>query len=110
MPVTAPPCPKIRLRERGRVAVVILPGEIDLANAGEVLAALTAAVDTGAPRVIADMAGTRFCGTEGARALMRAAAAAEDCGAQLRVVGAGRMQRKVLEILGLEVLLAGTGP
>jgi hypothetical protein len=37
---------------------------------------------------------------------MRAAAAAEDCGAKLRVVGAGKTQRKVLRILGLEVLLA----
>jgi anti-sigma B factor antagonist len=89
---------------------VILPGEIDLVNADEVLASLTAAIGTGASLVIADMTSTTFCGTTGARVVMRAAAAAEDCGAKLRVVGAGKTQRKVLAILGLEVLIADAGP
>jgi anti-anti-sigma factor len=100
----------VRLREAGRVAVVILPDEIDLVNADEVLASLMAAIDTGASLVIADMTNTTFCGTTGARVVMRAAAAAEERGAKLRVVGAGKTQRRVLEILGLEVLLADAGP
>jgi anti-anti-sigma factor len=68
------------------VAVVALPAEIDIANAGEVRRDLTDAVASGAAVVIADMRGTTFSDTMGVRELVLAHKLADTKGAQFRVV------------------------
>jgi anti-anti-sigma regulatory factor len=103
--VTISACPEPRLRERGQVAVVSLPAEIDLVNAAEVQASLIAAIRTGVPLVIADMSATTFCGADGVTAVERAAKAAAEAGTVLRVTGAGRLTRRAFALLGQGSLL-----
>jgi anti-anti-sigma factor len=63
-----------------------LPGEIDLTNAGAVLALITAAFSPGVAVVIADLTATRFCDSAGLRQLLKAHQHAADAGVQLRLV------------------------
>ena len=66
--------------------VVRLPGEIDVTNASDVLAQVTAALAPGVSVVIADLTGTRFCDSAGLRHLLLAHRQAARAGAQLRLV------------------------
>lgn len=66
--------------------VVSLPGEIDLTNAGETLALITAAFGPSVTVVIADLSVTRFCDSAGLRHLLQAHQHAADAGVQLRLV------------------------
>ena len=68
------------------VVVIGLPGEIDLTNAGEVLALITAAFSPGVAVVIADLTTTRFCDSAGLRQLLQARQHATAAGVQLRLV------------------------
>ena len=64
--------------------IVSLPGEIDVTNAGEVLALITAAAAPGVTVVVADLTATSWCDSAGLRHLLQAHQAA-DVGAQLRL-------------------------
>ena len=66
-------------------AVVSLPAEIDVTNAGEVLALVTAALAPGVTVVVADLTGTRFCDSAGLRNLLLAHREAARAGVQLRL-------------------------
>jgi anti-anti-sigma factor len=68
------------------VVVVSLPGEIDLTNAGETLALITAAFRPSVTVVIADLTVTRFCDSAGPRHLLQAHQHAAEAGVQLRLV------------------------
>ncbi|HEY1626249.1 MAG TPA: STAS domain-containing protein [Streptosporangiaceae bacterium] len=82
--------------------IVVLPDEIDVTNAGQVLAMLAAAFTPGAPVVIADMTSTVFCDTSGVRALVDAndRAVAGDVGFRLAISPEGSV-RRVLELTGI---------
>ena len=67
-------------------AVVSLPAEIDVTNAGEVLALVTAALAPGVTVLIANLTGTRFCDSAGLRNLLLAHREAARAGVQLRLV------------------------
>ena len=67
-------------------AVVSLPAEIDVTNAGEVLSLVTAALTPGVTVVIADLTSTRFCDSAGLRHLLLAHRQAARAGVQLRLV------------------------
>ena len=67
-------------------AVVSLPAEIDITNAGEVLVRVTGAFAPGVTVVIADLTGTRFCDSAGLRHLLLAHREAARAGVQLRLV------------------------
>ncbi len=67
-------------------AVVRLPGEIDVTNASDVLAQVTAALAPGVTVLIADLTGTRFCDSAGLRHLLLAHRQAARAGVQLRLV------------------------
>jgi anti-sigma B factor antagonist len=83
-------------------AVVALPAEIDIANAGQVVSRLAAALRPGVSVVVADLTGTIFCDASGVSALVRARDRAAAAGAELRLaVPPGRV-RRVLAILGME--------
>jgi len=86
--------------------IVVLPAEIDVINAAQVLAKLTAAFAHGVPMVIADMTSTIFCDTSGVRALVDAyaRAAADDIGFRLAISAQGSV-RRVLELTGIIKML-----
>jgi anti-sigma B factor antagonist len=87
--------------------IVVLPAEIDVTNAGQVLAALASALAPGVSLVIADMTSTIFCDTSGVRALVEAhdLAAADDIGFRLAIPPDGSV-RRVLELTGIIRLLS----
>lgn len=82
--------------------IVVLPDEIDVTNAGEVLATLAAAFAPGPSLVIADMTSTVFCDTSGVRALVDAydQAVTDDIGFRLAISPEGSV-RRVLELTGI---------
>ena len=67
------------------VVVVVLPAEIDMANADGVGEQLRSAFTPGVTIVIADMTATVFCDSYGIRSLVLAYRRAADCHAQLRL-------------------------
>jgi anti-anti-sigma regulatory factor len=60
------------MRNQRAPAVVTLPGEIDLYNREQAYDRLHSACASGAPVVIADFTGTRFCDTGSMRRLLAA--------------------------------------
>jgi anti-sigma B factor antagonist len=88
-------------------AVVSLPAEIDITNAGEVLALVTTALAPGVTVVIADLTGTRFCDSAGLRHLLLAHHEAARAGAQLRlVIPPGGAVGRVTELTGISRFVA----
>lgn len=90
----------------GAAVVVALPREIDLANAGRVGEDLAAAFAPGISLVVADMSGTKFCDTSGIRELVMAHKRAKASNIGFRVVAGPGEVRRILEILGLDTVLA----
>ena len=88
------------VRWSGRQAVVTLPDEIDMTNAGQVRDVLARSLEDGAAVLVADMTAATFCAAEGVRVLLRAHAWARAAGAQLRVVVASPAVRRVLDLTG----------
>jgi anti-sigma B factor antagonist len=86
-------------------AVVALPEEIDLTNAGTVEDTLLALLDGGGAGVVADMTGTRFCGAAGVRAVLRAQHRAQSLDARLGVVISWPAVLKVFRITGTDRLV-----
>jgi len=87
-------------------AIVALPAEIDVTNAGHVYDRLFAAVVSGTPVVIADLTATDFCDAGGVRALIMIREEAAARGSQLRlVIAPGALMRRVLVLLGVDHLL-----
>jgi len=83
-------------------AVVTLPGEIDITNAGNAETQITTALAPGVTIVIADLTKTTFCDSTGLQHLFRADQAAARSGAELRlVVSPGGTVARVLELTGL---------
>jgi anti-sigma B factor antagonist len=84
--------------------IVVLPAEIDVTNAGQVLDELASALAPGVSLVIADMTSTVFCDTSGVRALAHAHAHAravtDDIGFRLAIPPEGSV-RRVLEPTGI---------
>lgn len=80
---------------------VVLPSEIDVANADQVLADLLAAIDCGSLVVVADMSMTAFCDCAGVTALLVAGSRAARAGAELRVVARARPVLRTFGLTGL---------
>lgn len=92
MPSGAPPAP----------VVVTLPGEIDVTNAGDVEARITAALAAGAGVVIADLTAMTFCDSEGLQHLLRAREKAAGAGAQLRLaITPDTTVARIMELAGI---------
>ena len=85
----------------GPIAVAMLPGEIDAANAGKVSAVLDSVLVREPVILVADMTLTRFCDSSGAAVLVRAAKKAARVGVLLRVVVASPVVRRAFEVLRL---------
>jgi anti-sigma B factor antagonist len=82
--------------------IVTLPGEIDVTNAADAEAQITAALTPGIMVIIADLTATRFCDSTGLQHLMRAGEKAAASGTQLRLAVApdGTVAR-VMQITGI---------
>jgi len=97
--------PQYPAMPEGKTAVVSMPEEIDIANAGKLGADLTAACDGGVSLLIADMTGTTFCDASGVRMLVVAHKRAADRGIELRAAVASPRVRRILVLLGLDAIV-----
>lgn len=88
-----------------RPAVIVLPAEIDIANASQVGALLATACNRESGTVIADMTGTTFCDSTGWHAIASASTRAARHGISLSVVITSPALRRVFTILGLDTVL-----
>jgi anti-anti-sigma factor len=88
-----------------RLAVVTLPGEIDISNDGQVQDTLTSALDDGTAVLVAYAGATTFCGCSGVTALLLAHHRAAAAGAQLRVVVGSPPMRRILELTAADQVL-----
>ena len=89
----------------GRHAVVILPGEIDLANSGKVCELLLSVIRQDPDAITADLARTTFCDSAGIHALVRANRQARARGAELRLALGGSPVHRMLELTGLAEIM-----
>jgi anti-sigma B factor antagonist len=84
--------------------VVVLPAEIDIANADQVEDQLAAACAPGVA-VIADLSATTFCDSSGARALLTAHQRASAAGGELRAAIPAAPVRRAMSLLALDTIL-----
>ena len=87
------------------LAVVTLPGEIDVSNDGQVQDTLTSALVDGTAVLVADAGGTTFCGCSGVTALLLTHHRAAAAGAQLRVVVGSPSMQRILELTAADQVL-----
>ncbi|MBF6302141.1 STAS domain-containing protein [Nocardia amamiensis] len=91
----------LQVRERGEVVVVIVHGEVDMASAPQLGAALEEAQRGGKPLVV-DMSEVDFLGSAGLSVLLVASEAQQ---ARLRVVASDAVRRPI-ELTALDELLS----
>lgn len=84
---------------------ILLPAEIDIANADQVRLDLLAALNRGCPVIIVDMTRTTFCDCAGVRALLRAASRALSVGVEIRVVARATPVLRTFELTGMQLAL-----
>jgi anti-anti-sigma factor len=90
------------VRWTGGHAVVTLPRNIDVSNAGQISEQLLSVISRGATELIADMTATASCDHAGADAVARAYQRATANGTQLRLVVTAQVVRRVLSLNGLD--------
>ena len=88
------------------VMVLCLHGELDMATAPQANAALHAALDARPPALIVDVAGLSFIDSTGIGALVGVARRAESDGCSLTLRSPSRPVLKVLQLTGVERLVA----
>jgi anti-sigma B factor antagonist len=85
--------------------IVTLPVEVDIGNAGNIQAELTAALHSGPLVLIADMSMTEFCDSCGIRCLLEASDRAAAAGGELRVVIPSSAVRRTMHVIGADQVL-----
>jgi anti-anti-sigma factor len=95
----------IRTTDLDTVSVVEVTGEIDMANANQLLALLTAAIDRCPAALVVDLSGTAFFYSAGINALVSTANRAQDHGVALLVVADHRAVLQPLRLTGVDTLL-----
>jgi anti-anti-sigma factor len=93
--------------EPGRVTVVAV-GEVDVATADDLLAAVCGVVDAKPAEVAIDLSGVTFFGSDGVRALVTGRQYAAEAGGgevALVVVRPSEPVRRVLEVTALDTVL-----
>src|SRR5271165_4444055 len=88
-----------------RQAIVTLPEQIDVTNAGQIREELLLVINHGAAALIADMTATVSSDHAGADAVVRGYQRAVVNGIQLRLVVTAQIVRRVLIINGLDRLI-----
>ena len=89
----------------GQAAVVSLPDEIDISNAGQVREDLLSNINRGAALLVVDMSTTTFCDSSGVNALVRAFKRATASGAGMRLVVSAPAVQRILAITGVDHLI-----
>jgi anti-sigma B factor antagonist len=98
--------PELEVTWSGRHAVVIMPAEIDLVNVPG-LGDQLSAISSGSPDVITvDLTATMFCDSAGVQVLARASERAAASGGELRLVVGTSPIRRILQLTGLDQILA----
>ncbi|MFE3166108.1 STAS domain-containing protein [Streptomyces sp. NPDC059224] len=87
------------------VRVVALRGELDHTTGDLARQALKPPADEAYPRTVADLSHLTFMDSAGINALIAAHRAAADAQGWLRVAGAQRAVRRVLELVGIDALI-----
>ena len=90
------------MRWAGKQAVVTLPEDIDLSNAGQIREQLLTVINRGPAVLIVDMTATMSCDYAGAEAMIRAYQRAVPSGTDLRLVVTAQIVRRVLSYNGLD--------
>ena len=99
----------IRIEPHGETAVVVPTGELDLATAPALDAALARALESvGAGRVVLDLRELEFIDSSGLRSLLTARKQAEDAGARFSLVAGHRGLERTLEIAGVHSVFTWT--
>ena len=99
----------VRVEEHGGAAVVVPAGELDLATAPSLEAALDRAFASGAgSRVVLDLRELEFIDSSGLRTLLTARRQAEDAGAAFSLVAGHRGLERTLEIAGVHKVFTWT--
>jgi anti-anti-sigma factor len=89
----------------GRIAIMVLPDEVDLSNADQMQQDLLAVAAQDASLLIADMTATTFCDSAGLTALVRTARKLSGGGTGLRVAASTPAVTRVLAITGVDRLI-----
>jgi anti-anti-sigma factor len=84
--------------------VVVIPGELDIANAPAIEAALRGAEASGAEEIVLDLSELRFMGSVGLRLILEAVERAEARGQRLTIVPSTAVQR-ITDLAGLSASL-----
>lgn len=92
------------VRWAGTSALVRLPAEIDISNAGAIGAGLQAVLGQGALSVFVDMTGTSFCDCSGVAALIGAYVLAKRAGAEFRLAASAPAVRRIFGLTGADRL------
>jgi anti-sigma B factor antagonist len=96
---------------RGRVCRVDLIGDVTAASGKRLAHTVLAALHDGARTVELDLTGVKFIDSSGIEALIRCrAVAAEDADCGVRIVAMSKLVRRVLEVTGLDGVLADDSP
>jgi anti-sigma B factor antagonist len=83
-------------------AVVPMPAEIDVANAGRLAAELDTAIHPGVKALVLDMTRTTFCDSMGVKVIARIRGQAVAEGVDLRLVTASAQVQRILAVTGLD--------
>ncbi|MFL5797887.1 MAG: STAS domain-containing protein [Actinomycetota bacterium] len=93
---------RLEVERRGLQTVVGIHGEVDMSNAGELGAAISAAVPNGTRELVVDLTGTTYLDSVGISLLLRLAARLGSRRQTLRVVVPAETPiRAVLELAGV---------
>jgi anti-sigma B factor antagonist len=92
-----------------RAAVVSAPAQVDVRNAGDVLACLLSVIREGPATLVVDLTATAFCDAAGLSSLVQAFRRADASGTEMRLAVSGPAVRRILEVTGIDQLI-GTYP
>jgi anti-sigma B factor antagonist len=99
----------VRIEPHGEAAVVVPTGELDLATAPALEAALERAfASEGAGRVVLDLRELEFIDSSGLRTLLTARKHAEDAGSGFSLIAGHRGLDRTLEIAGVHSVFTWT--
>jgi anti-sigma B factor antagonist len=98
----------VRTELHGDAAVVVPTGELDLATAPALEAALARAFDGEAARVVLDLRELEFIDSSGLRTLLTARRRSEDSRRQFSLVAGHRGLERTLEIAGVHKVFSWT--
>jgi anti-anti-sigma factor len=87
------------------VATLVVTGEIDLAVAGELAAAVDKACGIMPTALLIDLAGVTYCDSSGIAQFLRAAQTCAHHGADCRVINASSIVQRVFHAAGLDAML-----